>query len=135
MGLVWELLAPGYGYCQVRNLHAFLTAVKALFVSPLRLFYRPKGQILLPFHILQLLTPLPIRIPEAFWAEHPRIGHYKECLPTPLRQVMRKMLTHLPFQPTLGHRFSCNGIRGSSPLVQFPFVYNNSQCHLIAKKD
>ena len=45
-----------------------------------------KWQISPPFHILQFVKSLPFYIPEpwkrySFWAEPPRIGHYRECPP------------------------------------------------------
>ena len=69
-------------------------------LDQLGLFYRPKKQISLPFHILQLVKSLPFHIPEArkrypFRAKPPRIGLIGGTPPPPPPPI-RADLSALP---------------------------------------
>ena len=71
---------------------------KMYLLDHLRLFYRPKKQISLPFHILQLVKSPPFHIPEAwkrypFRAKPPRIGLIRS---TPSHPDIRADLSALP---------------------------------------
>ena len=105
---IWIIRKPG-------DFLNFCTAVKSHFVSPFRYFYRPKWQISLSFHILQLVKSLPFHILEA-WKKVPLLG-------TPsLYRSLRRL--HPPPPPyTKGNSFFCNFDASNSPLTKQSLKY------------